>query len=151
MFMRAGLIRSLPNREFFEKVVRHFLERGQKDLVEVGLMSLDPSAVFYDEAIMICTTNQLYRALSYVSCTHQDYISPLTKLLQAMHLAHTQRLDHALEQYYTIFKDCLVQLIAGCYVNGSPLVESPTRMYLILSTWLACQETYQFFNRIGLN
>lgn len=110
---------------------------GKKPLLETLVMSLEVDSLYYEEALDLCSSNKLYRALAYVCSTHSDYISPLNKLLNELLQAQKQGLENAWQIYYDILKSYLTQLLSGKLINGRPLKEDAT-MRKGLAAWLTC-------------
>lgn len=102
-------------------------------------LNVETLSMFYEEAITICSQNKLYKALTYVCSTHQDFISPLTRLLNEIRTAQACLMDSAQEAYYTMLKDYIIKLLGSCYINGISFSDQYAVMKKSLANWLMCR------------
>jgi CYTH domain-containing protein len=107
-------------------------------------LSVESLDLFYEDAIALCSENKLYKSLAYVCSTHEDFVPPLTNLLNEVRQAQLNGHAQAQETYYMMLKDYIVKLLGSCYINGTPFVDSKSLMKKSLSNWLMCKETFTF-------
>ena len=55
-------------------------------------LNKDTLSMFYYDAIDTCRQNKLYKSLTYVCATHEDYIPPLTALIHEVRVAQMNKL-----------------------------------------------------------
>ena len=74
--------------------MNYYIPLNNRELVDnlIMFLNIDTLSMFYEDAIDICSQNKLYKSLSYVCATHEDYIPPLTSLLNEVRLAQNHEM-----------------------------------------------------------
>jgi len=136
-----GRVSSIPSKNIFDEVMEYYLYRGKKELIDHFIMfiSVESLNLFYEDAVEVCSQNKLYKSLVYVCATHKDFISPLNILINEVRLSQKNKMENAQETYYAILKDCIIKLLGGCYINGTPFFDENANMKKSLSNWLMCK------------
>ena len=86
-------------------------------------LNTETLSMFYEEAIDICSENKLFKSLAYVCANHEDYVPPLTCLLNEVRLAQLSDMNIAQDKYYAMLKDYIVKLLNFQYINGTHFLD----------------------------